>query len=149
MKARLKRAALYACQRALNVLHGLIARQVDKRTTGTQQAIAHAALDSGLKMLGWTDPRPGVMKVKLETDATGFVEAMNATQVKPLPPTGPTNIMAGLEPVLKDIGERMLADMEKTLNAFPQMDPRVTCNRQPTCLAVVHYASCQRHGRPA
>lgn len=146
MKARLKRAALYARQRALNVLHGLIARQVDRRTTGTQQAIAHAALDSGLKMLGWTDPRHGVMKGKLETDATDFVAATKEA-TKPLPPTGPTNIMAGLEPVLKDIGERMLADMEKTLNAFPQMDPRVTCNRQPTCLAVVHYASCQRHGR--
>lgn len=141
MKARLKRAALYARQRALNVLHGLIARQVDKRTTGTQQAIAHAALDGGFQMLGWTDPRIGTVYVKLAGD-TSKMEAMEEA-AKPLPPTGTTNIMAGLEPMLKDIGERMRADMEKTLNTFPQMDPRVTCNRQPTCLATKHWWNCE------
>lgn len=130
MKTRLKRAALYARQRALNVLHGLIARQVDKRTTGTQQAIAHAALDGGFQMLGWTDPRIGTVYVKLAGDTSKMEEA-----AKPLPPTGTTNIMAGLEPMLKDIGERMRADMDKTLNA-------VTCNRQPTCLATKHWWNC-------
>lgn len=101
---QMKRAAVYARQRALNVLHGLIARQVDKRATAAQRPIAHAGLDSALQMLGWKDPRIGTLYVTLVGDASKFTEATK-------------------EPLT--------------------MDPRVTCNRQPTCLAVKHWWNCE------